>query len=169
MEGRTPGDYLLLLEHPHVYTVGRNGDGSNLLVPEESLQSLGAEVHRVHLGGDVTYHGPGQLVGYPIVGLTDPQAVPYPTSAASSRLSSLRSSAWCTRLDRAGVHRSVDRRRQGGGHRRPGLEGCLDVPGSPSTSIPTWASSGTCTRAGSQIVPSPRFARCAVAVSRSRK
>ena len=78
VEGRTDDDYLLLLEHPHVYTVGRNGDGSNLLVPEESLVALGAEVHRVDRGGDVTYHGPGQLVGYPIVGLRDPkQIVPH--------------------------------------------------------------------------------------------
>jgi lipoyl synthase len=78
VEGRTTDDYLLLVEHPHVYTVGRNGDGSNLLVPEEVLQALGAEVHRVDRGGDVTYHGPGQLVGYPIVGLADPkQIVPH--------------------------------------------------------------------------------------------
>ncbi len=98
MEGRTPDDYLLLLEHPHVYTVGRNGDGSNLLVPEESLQSLGAEVHRVDRGGDVTYHGPGQLVGYPIVGLTDPkQIVPHVRrieQALVAALSDLGVSAW---------------------------------------------------------------------------
>ena len=98
VEGRTPDDYLLLLEHPHVYTVGRNGDGSNLLVPEESLQSLGAEVHRVDRGGDVTYHGPGQLVGYPIVGLTDPkQIVPHVRrieQALVAALSDLGVSAW---------------------------------------------------------------------------
>ncbi len=98
VEGRTPDDYLLLLEHPHVYTVGRNGDGSNLLVPEESLQSLGAEVHRVDRGGDVTYHGPGQLVGYPIVGLTDPkQIVPHVRrmeEALVAALSDLGVSAW---------------------------------------------------------------------------
>jgi lipoic acid synthetase len=71
-------DYLLLVEHPHVYTVGRNGSGSNLLVPADDLSDLGAELHHVDRGGDITYHGPGQLVGYPILRLTDPkQIVPY--------------------------------------------------------------------------------------------
>ena len=65
-EGRTADDYLLLVEHPHVYTVGRNGDGSNLLVNPERLAALGAALHHVDRGGDITYHGPGQLVGYPI-------------------------------------------------------------------------------------------------------
>jgi len=64
--GRSQDDYLLLLEHPHTYTVGRNGDGSNLLIPEEELAAIGAELHHVDRGGDITYHGPGQLVGYPI-------------------------------------------------------------------------------------------------------
>jgi lipoyl synthase len=76
--GRTGDDYLLLLEHPHVYTVGRNGDGSNLLVSPEALAAAGAELHHVDRGGDITYHGPGQLVGYPILTLADPmQVVPY--------------------------------------------------------------------------------------------
>jgi lipoic acid synthetase len=78
-QGRVDGradDYLLLLEHPPVFTVGRNGDGSNLLVGPEALE--GAEVHNVDRGGDITFHGPGQLVGYPILRLTDPkQIVPY--------------------------------------------------------------------------------------------
>ncbi len=64
--GRSADDYLLLLEHPHTYTVGRNGDGSNLLVPEGELVSVDATIHHVDRGGDITYHGPGQLVGYPI-------------------------------------------------------------------------------------------------------
>jgi lipoyl synthase len=64
--GRTLDDYLLLLEHPHVFTVGRNGDGSNLRVDPSELDRLGAELHHVDRGGDITYHGPGQLVGYPI-------------------------------------------------------------------------------------------------------
>jgi lipoic acid synthetase len=80
-DGRVHGrgdDYLLLLEHPHVYTVGRNGDGSNLLVSPESLGDVGAELLNVDRGGDITYHGPGQLVGYPILRLPDPkQIVPY--------------------------------------------------------------------------------------------
>ena len=67
--GRSTDDYLLLLEHPHTYTVGRNGDGSNLLISESDLESIGAVMHHVDRGGDITYHGPGQLVGYPIFGV----------------------------------------------------------------------------------------------------
>ena len=69
--GRTPDDYLLLLEHPHTYTVGRAGKTANVLVSNDRLVSLGATLHHVDRGGDVTYHGPGQLVGYPIVHLGD--------------------------------------------------------------------------------------------------
>ncbi len=64
--GRTEDDYLLLLEHPHVYTVGRNGDGSNLIITSQMVEAVGATLHHVDRGGDITYHGPGQLVGYPI-------------------------------------------------------------------------------------------------------
>ncbi|HSM02737.1 MAG TPA: lipoyl synthase [Acidimicrobiia bacterium] len=69
VEGRTADDYLLLLEHPPVYTVGRFAGNGNVLISEEMARSLGAEMFRVDRGGDVTFHGPGQLVGYPIVGL----------------------------------------------------------------------------------------------------
>jgi len=62
-------DTLLLLEHDHVYTIGRRGDETNLLVDAETLAALGARCHRIDRGGDITYHGPGQLVGYPIVRL----------------------------------------------------------------------------------------------------
>jgi len=65
--GRTDDDYLLLLEHPHTYTVGRNGDGSNLTISRDLLADIGAQFVDVDRGGDITYHGPGQLVGYPIV------------------------------------------------------------------------------------------------------
>ncbi len=77
-QGRSVDDYLLLLEHPHVYTVGRNGDGANLLVSDERLAELGARRFDIDRGGDVTYHGPGQLVGYPIMRLADSKKiVPY--------------------------------------------------------------------------------------------
>jgi lipoyl synthase len=65
--GRIDDDYLLLLEHPHTYTVGRNGDGSNLRVDRSALDTIGAHLVFTDRGGDITYHGPGQLVGYPIV------------------------------------------------------------------------------------------------------
>jgi len=67
VDGRSQDDYLLLLEHPHTYTVGRNGDGSNLRADTATLAGLNAEFHAVDRGGDITYHGPGQLIGYPIM------------------------------------------------------------------------------------------------------
>ena len=60
---------LLLLEHPHTYTFGRRGEATNLLWDEAERTRLGVVVHWVHRGGDVTYHGPGQLVGYPLLPL----------------------------------------------------------------------------------------------------
>jgi lipoate-protein ligase B len=60
---------LLLLEHPHVYTFGRRGKAENLLWDEEEQRRRGLTVHWVDRGGDVTYHGPGQLVGYPLLPL----------------------------------------------------------------------------------------------------
>ena len=62
-------DTLVLLEHPNVFTLGRRGVHDDVLVGAEQLARLGVEVHRTDRGGEVTYHGPGQLVGYPIVNL----------------------------------------------------------------------------------------------------
>ena len=62
-------DTLLLLEHPHVYTLGRRGQEHDILIDPAELARLGIEVHHTDRGGEVTYHGPGQLVGYPILNL----------------------------------------------------------------------------------------------------
>jgi lipoyl(octanoyl) transferase len=62
---------LLFVEHPHVITQGRNGHAENLLASEEALRSAGIEFYPTNRGGDVTYHGPGQIVGYPIVDLRE--------------------------------------------------------------------------------------------------
>ena len=70
-EGKRPPT-LLLLEHPHVYTFGRRGKQENLLWGESQLKEKGIAIHWVDRGGDVTYHGPGQLVGYPLIPLTPP-------------------------------------------------------------------------------------------------
>jgi len=64
-------DQLLIVEHPHVVTMGRNGHDENLLAQPELLERAGVEFHRTDRGGDVTYHGPGQVVGYPIVDLRE--------------------------------------------------------------------------------------------------
>ena len=62
-------NYFLFVEHPHVYTLGKSGDMSNLLLNEEQLTQKGATFYKINRGGDITYHGPGQLVGYPILDL----------------------------------------------------------------------------------------------------
>ena len=62
-------NHLIFCEHPHVYTLGKSGDKKNLLVNEDYLKSRGATFHKINRGGDITYHGPGQLVAYPILDL----------------------------------------------------------------------------------------------------
>ncbi|MFW5758113.1 MAG: lipoyl(octanoyl) transferase LipB [Bacteroidota bacterium] len=62
-------NYLLFCEHPHVYTLGKNGSENNLLVNQVQLQNHDAQFYKIDRGGDITYHGPGQIVGYPIIDL----------------------------------------------------------------------------------------------------
>ncbi|MFO8030563.1 MAG: lipoyl(octanoyl) transferase LipB [Cyclonatronaceae bacterium] len=64
-----PSGYLLFLEHPHVYTIGKSGNWENLLFTDDILKQRGIEVVKTDRGGDITYHGPGQLVGYPVLDL----------------------------------------------------------------------------------------------------
>jgi lipoyl(octanoyl) transferase len=70
--GRRIGDRLLLLEHFPVYTIGRGGNEANMLATPDRLRELGTELIRIDRGGDITFHGPGQIVAYPIVELRDP-------------------------------------------------------------------------------------------------
>ncbi len=68
-EATTTPNFLLFCEHPHVYTLGKSGDESHLLMQESFLHTIGASFFKINRGGDITYHGPGQLVGYPIFDL----------------------------------------------------------------------------------------------------
>ncbi|HSP40953.1 MAG TPA: lipoyl(octanoyl) transferase LipB, partial [Gillisia sp.] len=65
---QTP-NYLVLVEHSHVYTMGKSGEIENLLLNESQLEKIGARYYKINRGGDITYHGPGQIVGYPIMDL----------------------------------------------------------------------------------------------------
>ena len=65
---KTP-NYFLFVEHPHVYTLGKSGNLSNLLIDENQLKNKNASFYKINRGGDITYHGPGQIVGYPILDL----------------------------------------------------------------------------------------------------
>jgi lipoyl(octanoyl) transferase len=68
-EQKLTSNYLLFVEHPHVYTLGKSGKSENLLLDENGLAEHKAQFYRINRGGDITYHGPGQLVGYPILDL----------------------------------------------------------------------------------------------------
>ena len=67
--GKETENHFLFVEHPHVYTLGKSGDLSNLLLNEKQLEEKGATFYKINRGGDITYHGPGQIVGYPILDL----------------------------------------------------------------------------------------------------
>ncbi|MFT6036891.1 MAG: lipoyl(octanoyl) transferase, partial [Marivirga sp.] len=68
-EQQVTPNYLIFLEHPHVYTLGKSGSESNLLLDDKGLQEKEASYYKINRGGDITYHGPGQIVGYPILDL----------------------------------------------------------------------------------------------------
>ncbi len=69
VEEKPTPNYFIFVEHPHVYTLGKNGHIENLLISEEKLKNIGATFYKINRGGDITYHGPGQIVGYPILDL----------------------------------------------------------------------------------------------------
>ncbi len=69
LNGEVHPGYLLFCEHPHVYTLGRHGEQQNLLISDPFLESIHASFYRINRGGDITYHGPGQIVSYPILDL----------------------------------------------------------------------------------------------------
>jgi len=68
-EKPTPQNSFILVEHPHVYTLGKSGDEKNMLANADFLKKIEATYYKINRGGDITYHGPGQLVGYPIIDL----------------------------------------------------------------------------------------------------
>lgn len=69
LDHRVTENYLLFCEHPHVFTLGKSGKASNLLLKQEELSSVSASYYHINRGGDITYHGPGQLVGYLVIDL----------------------------------------------------------------------------------------------------
>jgi len=71
LAGEVYTNYLITCEHPHVYTLGKSGKEQNMLLGEEQLQKIGASLYHIDRGGDITYHGPGQIVCYPILNLED--------------------------------------------------------------------------------------------------
>lgn len=70
-EGKQYENHIILCEHPHVYTLGRSGKENNMLLSEAQLEKIGATLYHIDRGGDITYHGPGQLVCYPILNLEE--------------------------------------------------------------------------------------------------
>ncbi len=69
LENKSTENYFIVCEHPHVYTLGKSGNSGNMLLSEELLTARGATFVRTNRGGEITYHGPGQAVGYPIIDL----------------------------------------------------------------------------------------------------
>lgn len=116
---------LLLLEHPHVYTFGRKGHAENLLIDQPALQERGIAVHWVDRGGDVTYHGPGQLVGYPLLPLGRPSG-PAQGEAGEMRLPQVEYVGYVRNLERVLI--AVLAHFGLAGAQRPGLTGVWIQP-----------------------------------------
>ncbi|MEA1987367.1 MAG: hypothetical protein U9N76_07755, partial [Candidatus Marinimicrobia bacterium] len=74
--GNKISDTLMILEHPNVYTLGRHGNDSNIIAENDFLQKHNVEIYNIERGGDVTFHGPGQIVGYPIFNIKQLQIRP---------------------------------------------------------------------------------------------
>ena len=126
-EGRRP-DMLLLVEHPHVYTLGRRGQEDDILIDADALESLGIKVHHTDRGGEVTYHGPGQLVGYPILNLRRWGGGPLKYVRALERvLIEALAEFGVQRGERGASDRSLGRGPQDRGHWREGQPPCYDA------------------------------------------
>jgi lipoyl(octanoyl) transferase len=107
-------DRLLLLEHDPVYTIGRRGSTANLIATPRELRDAGAAVYRVDRGGDITYHGPGQLVGYPVIALgAAPDLVAYVRAIEDALITALATYAVAARPEpgKTGVWVDLDDRR----------------------------------------------------------
>jgi lipoyl(octanoyl) transferase len=126
---------LLLLEHPHTYTFGRSGNAGNLLWGETELVEKGIDVHWVDRGGDITYHGPGQLVGYPLLSLGRPQSQPAHESRLLPRADYI---GYLRKLEAALISTLVDYGLRGEQH--PGMTGVWlntdTEPGLPDSNLP---------------------------------
>lgn len=116
---------LLLLEHPHTYTFGRSGKAENLLWDESKLQEMGISVHWVDRGGDVTYHGPGQLIGYPLLPLGKP-GIPLESDPDSMHLPQVDYIEYLRKLETALIATLANFGISG--HQHPGLTGVWVKP-----------------------------------------
>ena len=135
---REIGDRVLLLEHDPVYTIGRGGNEGNLLATPEQMAALGAELVRIDRGGDITFHGPGQLVAYPIVELADPLDLRRYVRALESAVIAT-AFRFGVRADRVDGFPARGWTAPGNWPQLASASGAGSPPtASPSTSAPTW-------------------------------